>query len=254
MNSQKGANMKKFIETASAVLMIIGLATGAMASIEGSPHDISTQQCDICHSRSSGSGSSPEWNTVQAAVIYGIYNAKADEKITVERSSESMAYTLYNSGTSDMNDDPQLGPQSLLCLGCHNGIFSNIIKGDGGDARSEKDWAFEAPLYRSVNIDNELKNDHPVGFSYEPKRDVDGNNFPAATMVPGKSDSRAVRGNSGTMYPLYGAHHDRFECTTCHNPHYGAGHPVKTGKQSRLLLRADNSRSMMCRDCHKAKY
>lgn len=231
--------MKGLLKILSAGIMAVSMVTIAMANIEGSPHDISTNQCGICHTPKTDKVGIPLWNATEGAASHKPFTSEDNFGNTAKHSDDSAQSAPYHSTTSDMNDDHKLGAESMLCLGCHNGIISNSIKSDGfsGD---------------TTDLGNDLKDDHPVGFSYEPKRDMNGNNFPDAITVPGKSGNWAIKGYSGALYPLYGSHHNRFECTTCHNPHYEAGHPAKTGEQSHLLLRADNLGSTMCRDCHRA--
>ncbi len=246
--------MKKFLEILSIVTIAIAVSfvSSAIASIEGSPHDISTKQCDICHGLKSDTGSNPQWDTSKESMQYGRpndSNTKYGESL--KQVEGLMPNKMYASPTSDMSESNQLGPQSLFCFTCHNGIFSELIKTPGDTDKEE--YAFEAPLYAMVNRQADFQKNHPVGFSYVPRKDTDLNNFPETTFVQGKTYSKAIMGKSGALYPLYGMSHDRFECTTCHTPHYDPGDPFKTSGQTQLLLRVDNSRSVMCKDCHIGK-
>ncbi|HMK48946.1 MAG TPA: cytochrome c3 family protein [Thermodesulfovibrionales bacterium] len=208
----------------AAAIVLPPVSGGALASIQGSPHDVSTNQCNMCHLYMEGDGESPLWDS----------------------SHLPESYFSYESLSRDMDNNGQLNSHTLLCLGCHNGIFSNLtVNSTSG---------FDRPDDIPPANDVDLRNNHPVGFIYDPSRDVDNNGFPSVTLIPEKPDRRGVHGlKTGTYYPLYGPDQDRVECVTCHNPHYSSNASV-TGIFHVSLLRTENTRSSMCRDCHRNKY
>jgi hypothetical protein len=101
-------------------------------------------------------------------------------------------------------------------------------------------------------------NDHPVSFDYDETLDVDGNGFITSVNVSlsPTRERRAIVGQiSGTNYFLYGesafTEQNWFECSTCHSVHHLADPMYEgAGDTQVYFLRADNSRSQMCRDCH----
>jgi hypothetical protein len=195
-----------------------------LASIQGSPHDVTTNQCDMCHLYMEGAGATPLWDS----------------------SHQPASFFSYESLSRDMENSRELQSPTLLCLGCHNGIFSNLTV--------NSTTGFDQPEDVLPVNDVDLRNNHPVGFIYDPSRDIDNNRFPTVGLIPEKPDRKAVHGKTtGTYYPLYGMNQDRFECTTCHNPHYSSNASV-TGIYQVTLLRTENTRSSMCRDCHQNKY
>ena len=213
-----------------ATLFIIGIYRVASGSIEGSPHDLSTKQCDICHTDKSETGQNPMWEGQQGSKIF----------------------TMYNSPTADIGGNQQGRSLSSFCLGCHNGIFGILIKNRGPGVTSDMDY--DESFDNFPNTENNPWDNHPVHFIYNPGNDADNNNFPRAVLIPGNFNNKAIHGkNTGTYYPLYGANQNQFECTTCHVAHYPVDQSIKDKNQNHLL-RADNKHSSMCRDCHRNKY
>jgi hypothetical protein len=213
-----------------ATLFIIGIYFDASGSIEGSPHDLSTKQCGICHTDKSETGQNPLWEVQQGFKTFTIYNFK-------------------NTDISGSQQDRSL---SSFCLGCHNGIFSKFIKNREPGLTSDMDY--DESFDDLPNNENNPWDNHPVHFIYNPRNDVDNNNFPKAVSMPGKLNNKAIHGkDTGTYYPLYGTNQDQFECKTCHVAHDPVDQPIM-GKNQNHLLRADNKNSSMCRDCHRNKY
>lgn len=217
-------------------LLTIGLAAAILfslipaiisASVQGSPHDVTTNQCDMCHLYMEGNGQIPMWDSFH----------------------QPASYLSYESLSHDMENSRESQSPTLLCLGCHNGIFSNLTLTSASITSDMQDISDESTTLRA-----EVGSNHPVCFLYDPAKDVDNNNFPRIVIMPEKPDRKAIPGaKTGTYYPLYGKNQDRFECTTCHNPHYASNNSV-TGIYQVTLLRTDNNRSSMCADCHKNKY
>jgi|YelNatPaOPRAMG01_1025707.scaffolds.fasta_scaffold156583_1 hypothetical protein len=194
------------------------------ASVIGSPHDSSTKQCNICHVYTSEETQIPLW----------------------EINTGNISYNLYTSPTNDMKTFPQEQSTSFLCMGCHNGVFSVLMINTIPFIDEEN---YSDPVTDLIDFNK----NHPVCFQYEPMKDFDDNKFPPITIIPGNILRKGIFGSkTGTYYPLYGSDFTRFECTTCHNPHYPSSDLVPS-KYQELLLRADNSSSNMCKDCHQNK-
>jgi hypothetical protein len=231
-----------------AILIIFGLKVFTEASIEGSPHDLSTKQCVMCHTPNSGEGQTPLWNNSQKSETYALFSSPISENNKVNETNRTVAYTIYNSQTHDMHEGKQPQSQSSFCLACHNGIFSNIVKNRGGSITSDMQGSWVISGFADVG--NDLRDDHPVSFTYDPSRDVDDNGFPEAITVPENPNGKVIIGRyTGTKYPLFGLTQDQFECSTCHVAHYSNDYNINGSSQA-LLLRVDSSRSSMCRDCH----
>jgi len=213
-----------------ATIFFIGIYSVASGSIEGSPHDLSTKQCDICHTDKSETGQNPMWEGQQGY----------------------KTFTMDNSQNTDIGGNQQDRSLSSFCIGCHNGIFSTFIKKRGPGVSSDMDYDYSFDDF--PNYENNPWENHPVHFIYNPGNDAYNNNFPMAVLIPGKFNKKAIHGkDTGTYYPLYGSNQNNFECTTCHLAHDPVDQPVKNKNQNHLL-RADNKQSSMCRDCHRNKY
>jgi hypothetical protein len=234
------------IRVISLILMVItslvlGTAGNIWASIEDSPHNPSPDSCRICHMQRSEQGQAPAWN---ASVKMTSFITSSPEALG---NSES-----YKSPTHDMEHDNEGSSNSAQCLACHNGIFSSLINNNTPD---NEEYDFDSNPAVQAQLNKNPSHDHPIGFIYEPKRDLDNNGFPEAAPVAGQSDNRLIPGkNTGTLYPLFGSGHNKFECLTCHTAHYSNTNQGIKGIYQVKLLRADNTISAMCRDCHHNKY
>ncbi len=223
-------NLFLFLNNSSfIILLLIGFLLFihkdfSYSSVIGSPHDINTKQCNICHGYISSETQTPLWET----------------------NTDSITYDLYRSPTQDMKTDSHEQSLTFLCMSCHNGVFSVLMINTLPFLDEEN---YSDPVSESIDFNK----NHPVCFQYEPMKDIDNNKFPPVTIIPGYVFKKGIFGSkTGTYYPLYGPDYTRFECTTCHNPHYSNENLIPSQYQE-LLLRADNSRSNMCRDCHQNK-
>lgn len=219
--------MKKIIILAAA--MVFAAAGVAMAGVSGTPHDLSGGTGEICvachtpHGADTSVVTTVLWNRVQAA----------------------QTYNVYSSATFDMDAPvPAITePQSLACLVCHNGVASTLTNYPGtGNTLITAIYNVDVSDLTSgeSNLGLDLRNDHPVGFVYNNLADTT-NNFPAAT-------GGIINGTYGD-YPLYGASNNTFECATCHDVH----NSVILVKAPTYFLRANNTQSNMCGDCHVTK-
>ncbi|RJQ15124.1 MAG: hypothetical protein C4560_10980 [Nitrospiraceae bacterium] len=227
------------------LLLLVFAFSDAGAGVIGTPHDVNVMRhgnkrletCAMCHTPHSRPLESPPlWN----------------------RNQPSQGYTMYESPSYDMDEAKTLQPPSTYCMTCHNGVSSTLVNYPGRGSN------FTDPAYNINNGDPlfsdftrlglDLKNNHPVSFTYEPADDVDNNGFPAPQPL-GSGERKAIIGSQG-KYPLYGTNGDQFECATCHDVHDTVDYPGKeitNGESSGtqvFFLRADNSGSKMCTDCH----
>jgi hypothetical protein len=168
---------------------------------------------------------------------------------------------MYNSPSFDMNEFNS-GPQdpSSMCLVCHNGIFSSLVEYPGPGSHPDEIYDYEMNPTFWAMLDTDLRDDHPISFTYNPALDAsqDNNGFPDPVECPDKEWRYWIPGDQGTLtYPLYGdAPTYQFECATCHAVHDSIAYPGKqmiggksVGTQV-FFLRTSNEGSELCNDCH----
>ncbi len=248
--------MKKVLLLVLALSLVLGVATVLRAGILGpgvydTPHDVRVitgeeglEPCAMCHSPHSGTGDYPLWN----------------------RDQGPQTYTPYASPSFDMWSGKQPQAPSSLCLVCHNGVFSSLVNypGPGSHSGEEYDYEMNPTFWAMLGLD--LTNEHPISFTYEPNRDLnqDNNGFPDPNECTTGTRSRWWIPSASTpdtlAYPLYGTDFRQFECATCHSVHdtvQYAGKQLVGGKSvgsQVFFLRASNSESGMCADCHVNRY
>lgn len=214
---------KTFLLVISLMLVLAGAAS---AAIVGSAHDIASGACVACHTPhgSVSSTNGPLWN----------------------RSQDTQAYQVYASATFDMDTvAPTIdAPQTVACMTCHNGVASTVVNAPGPGTTAGTAWdsttvaagaalGFAGTTNTFANIGLDLRNDHPVGFTYNETLDTT-NGFPTA----------AVLATAGL--PMYAG---KMECATCHDVH-GTAQPTRVPV---YFLRVSNTNSAMCVLCHTAK-
>jgi len=223
--------MKKFLLPILTIGLLLGIATIVWATVIGTPHDLAPEPCAMCHSPHNGSGQYPIWNRTQAA----------------------QTYTLYDSISFDMGPATQPRSPSSLCLVCHNGVASELVNYPGPCANPDPAYDIEVAGCADLGLD--LSNEHPISFNYDETKDLDLNAFPTATTVRTSPSTRlAIKGKlTSTNYFLAGsvsaAQYNYFECSTCHSVHDLVEYDGK-GDYQVYFLRADNTGSQMCLDCH----
>ncbi len=255
-------------------------ATGAMAAITGSKHDLTAaaagknsttgtnEICVFCHT--------PHGSDTSAAVP--LWNRKL---------SNPAIYTTYaslNTVSLDGTIAP-VGSVSLACLSCHDGTqaMDALINapGSGGYSLSAPDaaWTWTGPTVSAAgnlasgvaSLGTDLRNDHPVGVQYAGGGATATNltNFRDSDFKPLLTST--VNGNrvwwvdSGTVANsrdkadmiLYsrndftgatGVMQPSVECASCHDPH--AGETASVSPPSVAFLRKSNAGSGLCLACH----
>lgn len=236
--------MKKVIILAIALTLVT--AGIAFAAVSGSKHDMTgnsgvtsfysgTQICVFCHHPHRGATTTATGN----ALLWNI-------------NDDSASYTTY-AKTDTMNDnytqttltEATGKPQTLLCMGCHDGSTSTntFIAGssDGGgfDGGEVTNLNFVNP---AANLGESLEEDHPVGFTY-----------PAAATT-GHGDLADASGDlvptANNTYPLFGG---QMECATCHDVHAGTPDGTDSKSLDIQFMRGDTANSEICIDCHTTK-
>ncbi|MEI8290408.1 MAG: cytochrome c3 family protein [Verrucomicrobiota bacterium] len=197
-----------------------GLVAMAAGSITGTPHDLSgkgwgtTELCKYCHTP----------HLAQSATLTGGAAPLWNHQSTVQ------SYTLYSSATF-LGSSTQPGPQSKLCLSCHDGTVAIDSYANAGIIQSGTHTMIS--LGASTNLigaSGSLTSDHPISFVY---------NGALATADKHLNTPPSLNyADAGSQLPLYAG---KLECATCH-----AVHDNTYGK----FLRIANTGSAMCRTCH----
>ena len=229
---------------------ILAAAGIALAGINNTPHNIpqfvsgkTGEPCAYCHTPHVGGTGDP---------TYPLWN----------RSQNGITYTMYSSPTFDMTPGPtrtqaQVDMSTRACLQCHNGVASELINYPGRGLKSasaEATYNFTGTdLGNLANIGTDLRQEHPVGFTYNPSLDNENNGFPAISS-----------GKVGTTnLPLYGTDitqvRNMLGCGSCHEPHDRYTYTGKNATQVYFLRNATasdngNAGSAMCKACHVNKY
>ncbi|WP_321393005.1 cytochrome c3 family protein [uncultured Desulfuromusa sp.] len=207
--------MKTVMIVTLTVFVGLLFSSTTFAGIAGSAHDLSAeglgtdQICKFCHT--------PH----HAKVDPGDYNPLWNMDVP-----DSAAYTSYSSSTfmdGATISDPLVGP-SRLCMSCHDGTIA-IDNAINPSSTTYIDTRYPAT---TANLDQDLSNDHPVGFDYVAAQGLDDELYPASTDFAGGTISDYLFG-------------DIMTCASCHDVHDG-----DTGK----FLLVGNSGSALCLSCH----
>ena len=257
----KRMNIIKFLRVGGIALatgyfsMFSGLAQAG--NITGSVHDFSTatysdgvtninwnpdgELCTVCHTPHASDTS------VALAPLW-------DHELT----NPAFTYTTYSSGTLDANGGALAQPVgvSQLCLSCHDG--SVAIDSFGGAAGTNFITAGFLPSLNSRLIGgdtdsggnpNSLKNDHPVGFTFDAA---------LIALDPGLHDPATASADIGTgsAFPKTGTIAENLlsggtsvQCTSCHDVHNNYV-DESSGLGNYKLLKISFEGSALCLTCH----
>lgn len=173
--------------------------------------------CVYCHTPHGGQTGAPLWN----------------------RAFGSTAYTMYtstNSATMDMTVAATPGNVSLACLSCHDGTIGlDVITNVPNSSSATSGTVTLASLFTSNPnmlkvLGTELRNDHPIGVTYNIVAGAGGD---AAFIAKATIEAAGLK--------FYGPSANQVECATCHNPHNSTNVP---------FLRKSNASSGLCLTCH----
>jgi len=254
--------MKKTLVLILAIVFVM-VATSAFATIALTKHNLTT-------------GGTGTRTTVASATLCGFCHIPHGGSTAVARlplwarAIGAGPYTVYGGGfTLSATPVGQPGTFSLTCLSCHDGTIGigTITKNGqtssvamittlpgGLAATADGGVGFQASNVIPGNgyspyIGTDLRNDHPVGFTFPAA------GYGALASVPGISltvtnpglPTSHLDGTSGAVYPLYVTGGlDKFECATCHDPHLENNLTLQT-----KFLRSPNAG--FCQDCHDIK-
>lgn len=171
------------------------------------------QPCVFCHTPHSSQQLQPLWNHRTTVATYTLY------------SSDYLMELNYPLAA-------QPNVRSKLCLSCHDGTVAvgavyNLPGGGGMGTIPMSGGITTIPADRKSNLGVDLRNDHPVGFRYDPASDPHLVARPWPWNTPVKLDPDAPHGT--------------VECQTCHDPH---------NNQHGSFLRISNTNAALCTFCH----
>lgn len=226
------------------------------------------QVCVFCHTPHYSQPAKPLWNKVNPTQAFNMYTSSATLSDVAKGATAP-------------------GPESLLCLSCHDGRTAiNVIhNGDIGSDAQPADGGRKVlnfagwGAYNPDNPNNQaLAMDITVfGTPYRANlgktgSDTDAERFAGTDLMddhPISFSYAAAQGEKGAeaLHPIesarsagmrfFGANRDRMECSTCHDPHVDSGlgyDGLPTGSGGNTALRPflvrDNAGSALCLSCH----
>ncbi len=252
--------MRKVITAAAAGTMVLGMAYSALATIAGTPHDLSVgsggvefntdRVCVFCHYPHNANPAVPLWNHTLSTSTYDLYTSS-----TID--SDYAAGITPPTGVSLSNTS------SGLCLSCHDGTVAvnSVNTGPSGitEVVSTGGGVIDATTYAisstvSVYIGTDLTNDHPVDIIYRGSSDDPDLNDPSTVICTNAATGQDITvqdllrpGNNGLQNTV--------QCTSCHEPHKSLTADTDicgnsyTGA-SKNFMRIDLAGSLLCYGCH----
>jgi predicted CXXCH cytochrome family protein len=196
-------------------VLVAAPAYAQKASVLNTAHDLRTNKtvgdaCIACHTPHNA-------NTGYQALLW----VRA-VRTTGFQVYDSTVNPDFRGGTVDLTGGNKV---SLLCLSCHDGGAALNATWTGGTNSALTAGAITG----GALIGSDLRNDHPIGFSY------------AATVAAKPADYNAADANgvvSGNVKVFAG----RVECASCHNVH--------SATFGNFLVRS-NDNSALCLSCHR---
>ncbi len=266
-------------------LVIAALATGASAvGVVGSSHDLSAtgkdiqgaagqaqnQVCVYCHMpHNAVNVGAPLWNRTNSTTAFTMYSA-----------ANSSTFQL-NAADTNTAARP-VGPVSLACLSCHDGVtaFNSLNQGvmidlDQAVSVTPTSYTFKSGAATVSNmgqaspagsgsntIGTDLTNDHPISFTYDAAlATLKGStlNDPTTALVDNGTTGALVILRAGTvasktiatqmLFTKPGAGvQNQLECASCHEPHLQG--VVTSAASNYPFLIKSNQNSNLCLTCH----
>jgi hypothetical protein len=159
----------------------------------------------------------------------------------------SASYNVYENIT--LNATPgQPNGRSKLCLSCHDGTVA--VENHSGNSSGE--WFLDNETWRRGGIGTNLKNDHPISFTYNSAlANADGELHDPSTTSSGLGGTIAedlLEGGSLECSSCHDVHVARKTDEGCSGCHFANGGSIYA---KTLSLRVDNEESAFCLTCHK---
>ncbi|WP_243370889.1 cytochrome c3 family protein [Geotalea sp. SG265] len=227
--------MKKILSVLAATA-VLTVATGAMAGIVTSKHNLSSgnglpergqtnQICVYCHTPHNSVMTRALWNRNNPTASFKLYTSGVIKE-------DDSWYATGSSRTLDPNSP------SILCMSCHDGttgVNAAVATAPIGldDTRPSSiplNTGFGATDFVAgkAALGTNLTNDHPINIIYSKAVAASG------TLAPADGSNKV-----GGVLPL--AKEIYLECNTCHNVHDNTYVP---------FLRVSMENSKLCTTCH----
>ncbi len=205
------------MRTLTGILLAMGLGGGAWAqqtSVVLSPHNLSAagpgavraitedEVCIFCHAPHNSAPTRPLWNRATPVDAYQIYSSRALDALPGQPTGASK-----------------------MCLSCHDGTIALGSVLSRGTPIAMAGGVGAMPAGHG-NVGTDLRDDHPVSFSYD------------AALA---SRDLKLRGPGTLPASIRLDANSEMQCTTCHDAHNNA-----LGK----FLVMQNANSEMCVSCH----
>jgi nitrate/TMAO reductase-like tetraheme cytochrome c subunit len=225
-----------------------GLAVGAIvallpssgrATIIGSVHDFTANTNYWL------SGSSWVSRSNVCGVCHTIHHANPDRSAPLwTHASTLQTFQVYSSPTFQ-GGTPSITGSSKACLSCHDGSIAI----NQSYSTSGTNYTGGTAIYISSGAiipdgtpANDLRNMHPIGFSYVTARATDTDLVDPSTAVPGVSGA----GNSIALTMLKNGN---VECASCHDIHRTKGAAYSTAKSTSGIMTIASG-YQLCTTCH----
>lgn len=201
--------------------MGLGLLTGIVfAGVTGTDHQFA------------GAGSDAAWNTTGELCKPCHIPHTADMTLGTlwnHAYQPSSAFTLHPEAS-------ELGPQSLMCLGCHDGQTAmDAFAHDVGGPRVGNPANV---MTGDAVVGTDLTDDHPVGVEYPTSTRF----APIGTIW---GSHVGIAGTYGNLPLFDDLGQDQVECATCHTPHSN-----NNGDFLRIKNNDPAEPSALCVNCH----
>lgn len=249
---------QKVLTSGLILLLLLSVASSAIAigvaDVSNTVHNLSatspsflyatdeTQVCIFCHTPHGGSLTGPLWN-------------RADP-------DGGGGFTFYTSSTVSafVSGVSAVSPESMMCLGCHDGsvsinhllnfssAFPVITTAFNGQTNTTITGTAGANMRIGGSPSNpgdtgQLGDDHPISFSYRDVFDEYVSNTKAGLHDP----TDVVLNSDIRLFGGLGTGNERVECSSCHDPHVDAAASLP-GYDAFLIM--PNTGSALCLACH----
>ncbi len=214
---------------ASLLAGLLGWAASGMAGISTTKHNLSvsgpatntykatseTQICVFCHTPHNTNPAAPLWNHKLSAAVY----------------------TPYGSNTLVAAAPGQPSGMSKLCLSCHDGTVAlgGVQNLPFGHMTAGTVTGLEAFLTGTSNLGTDLRNDHPISFTYNAALAAANLELVSPALLTGK-----IKPDSNGL----------MQCTSCHDPHSD----VNPKFMHVGYVDGAGYGSPLCKTCHTKQY
>ena len=223
--------MKKLFVLALAVVLVVSMASIALAIVAGSAHDLRGD-----------AGGTPAGTGEICVVCHTPHNAMVGPdtpNLLWNHELSTATYTMYSSGTMDTPSTPG-SPNGIskLCLGCHDGTVA--IDNYGGT--TGPGTLIQVGYSADVQIDPDMSDTHPISIEWPAAADDLELADPASPII-----QMGISGNIvDVLEDLDGdGVGETLQCSACHDVHN-----TEIDLGATYLLRVNNNASGLCVKCH----